>query len=529
MLVLVDGLPLYGRIAGGLDISRIPTSVVSRVEVVKGPQSTLYGSEAMGGVVNIITRGAAAGSSNVALRAVLGDSRRRDTDLLATVRRDRLSAMANLGHRYVERTPGISGTAGALTDRVDGMATIRATPSSALALDASVLAVDERQRWPSGTQYGFADNRQVNARAGATWSTDALRVESTASLAQLDHLSRTSQYTSPIAGTGDTQLQRLGQGDVLISWHAGAAKFDAGALLRQEYIRSSDGRIAGGSRTLTSAEPYVHLEWTTSRWSVAPGLRAVWSEQWGRSVTPRLAARFHVDSSLTIRASVGRGFRAPDFKELYLDFSNDAALYAVHGNPALRPEHADNVSLGAEWESGRLNGRVHLYWNELRDFIETRPSPKVGSFAQYTYGNISRGTTRGVETEGGLTLGAMRVQGGYAFLYARDRTTGGELLGQPSHSGRVSIAGPLARGVAITAIGLYTGSAPMQRAADGTITQRRDGFSRLDVRATRSLSGHAALSAGVDNVFDARPRNWADAVSRHMYVAMSWRLRSSDR
>ena len=56
VLVLVDGQPLYGRISGTMDLARIPTAIVERVEVVKGPQAALYGSEAMGGVVNIVTR-----------------------------------------------------------------------------------------------------------------------------------------------------------------------------------------------------------------------------------------------------------------------------------------------------------------------------------------------------------------------------------------------------------------------------------------------------------------------------------------
>src|SRR5690606_1893325 len=56
VLVLVDGRPLTGRIAGNFDLARIPSDIVERIEVVKGPQSALYGSEAMGGVVNIITR-----------------------------------------------------------------------------------------------------------------------------------------------------------------------------------------------------------------------------------------------------------------------------------------------------------------------------------------------------------------------------------------------------------------------------------------------------------------------------------------
>lgn len=527
VLVLVDGVPLYGRIAGGLDLSRIPASAVERVEVVKGPQSTLYGNEAMGGVVNIITRGAVPEQSNAELSAVVGSDRRSDTDLFATTRRGNFSATANLGHRFVERTPGIAGTLGAFTDRLDGLATARWTPGPSLALDGSVLVLDDRQRWRSGTENEFADNTQTNLHAGATVSAGARRLTSTLSFSQLDHLSRASQFSEPIAGTGDRQVQRLAQADLLFSQQTSALVFDAGAQLRREYISSTDGRIAGGSRTLDSAEPYAQAEWSNDRWSIVPGARLSWNEQWGTFLSPRVAARVQVTPELTLRASVGRGFRAPDFKEMYLDFTNDAAFYAVHGNTGLRPEHSSNASLGAEWSRDALYGRAQIYVNQLHDFIETIPLPESGGFAQFTYGNIDRATTRGVELESGFTLGALHAEAGYAYLHARDLSSGGPLLGQPPHSGRLLLGFPLPLEIQASATGVHTGSTPMERDDDGNISSNRDAYTRLDLRFARRLLDRALLSVGADNVFDARPARWADATSRQIYLGVSWQLRPS--
>ncbi|MDF1506508.1 TonB-dependent receptor plug domain-containing protein, partial [Roseisolibacter sp. H3M3-2] len=78
VLVLLDGQPVAGRISGVLDLSRIPASMVERVEVVKGPQSTLYGTDAMGGVINVITRTPARGTLGAALQATAGSQARRD-------------------------------------------------------------------------------------------------------------------------------------------------------------------------------------------------------------------------------------------------------------------------------------------------------------------------------------------------------------------------------------------------------------------------------------------------------------------
>ena len=528
VLVLVDGVPLYGRIADGLDLTRIPTSAVQRIEVVKGPQSTLYGSEAMGGVVNIITRQAGLAPPNLETSVTVGSDRRTDVNLYGTGNVGPLAATGNVGVRHADMTPGISSTAGAMADRRDGMGSLRWIPDPSLAFDASALLVNERQRWPSGGVFDFADNTQTNARLTGTWLNATSRLTSTLALSQLDHLSRTSPYTDPIKGTGDRQLQRLGEADVLYTHTGAAATIDLGTQLHQEYIMSTDGRIAGGPRTIMSAEPYAQAEWTLGRWSVVPGARLAWSQQFGTYLSPRVATRFRVDSSLTLRASVGRGFRAPDFKELYLDFTNDAAYYAVHGNGALRPEHADNVSLGAEWDGARAYARTQLYLNELHDFIETQPLANSGQFAEFTYGNISRSTTRGIDTETGMNIGPLSGEIGYAYLRTHDRTTGGPLLDQPAHSGHVRLSGPVFFGVRASVVDVYTGSTPMDRADDGSISSTREAYNRVDLRLARKSFGHADLPFGVNNVFDARPARWADPTVRQVYAGVTLRARGAN-
>jgi outer membrane receptor for ferrienterochelin and colicins len=527
VLVLVDGVPLYGRIADGLDITRVPTSAVERIEVVKGPQSTLYGSEAMGGVVNIITRRAGNLPPDLEASVVVGSDQRSDVNLYGAGQLGPLAASGGIGNRHMDGTPGIAGIAGSFSDRRDGMGSVRWIPTGAFSLDASALLVNERQRWPSGELYDFADNTQVNTKLSGTWIGNESRFTSTLALSQLDHLSRTSQYTDPIAGTGDRQLQRLGQADLLYTRTTSAGVFDFGSQLRQEYIMSTDGRIADGPRTLYTGEPYAQAELNYGRWSIVPGARLTWSEQYGTYVSPRIATRFRVDSSLTLRASLGRGFRAPDFKELYLDFTNDAAFYAVHGNPDLRPEHADNISAGADWTGSHSYVRALLYLNRLRDFIETEPLTSSGQFAEYTYGNISKSSTRGIETEAGVTFGVLSADVGYAYMHSHDESTDGPLLSQPAQSGRIRLSGPLPFGIRASAIGIYTGETPMERADDGSISSTRDAYTRFDLRFARRSFAHTDLSFGVENVFDARPAQWADPTVRQVYAGVTWHAREA--
>lgn len=79
-----------------------------------------------------------------------------------------------------------------------------------------------------------------------------------------------------------------------------------------------------------------------------------------------------------------------------------------------------------------------------------------------------------------------------------------------------------AKGPRLTATGVYTGATPMERDSTGAISSTRDAFARLDLRAAQRLMWGLEVSAGVDNVANARPGEWAGAVGRQGYVGVSW-------
>lgn len=529
VLVLLDGQPLVGRIAGNFDLSRIPTAMIERVEVVKGPQSTLYGSEAMGGVVNIVTR-SAPGAGWTGNATVLGGSDgRRDLTIGGAAATGAWSLVADGGLRTIERAPGVGRNAGALADRYDGALKARWAPDEQRWVEATALVLDERQRWRSGTLFDFADNRQLGARLTAsTRLGEAHRLTPTLHLSHFDHLARSSRTETPVAGTGDRQVQRLVEAEVLYTGRVARLPVDAGIESRQEYIHSSDGRIrdddGSTSRTLWSVEPFAQVELGGGRWSVVPGARLTWNEEWGSHFTPRVALRWQATDALTLRASVGQGFRAPDFKELYLQFTNETAGYAVYGNPDLNPERSDNVTFGAEWSAGRLYARAQLFHNRLRDFIETRPLPDDGGMLRFGYANVSQGLTRGADLEMGVTLGAHRMEAAYGYLDAEDRATGRALLGRPTHSARAGLTARLPFALRAHVAAVYTGATPMERDAAGVVTAERDAFLRTDVRLSHALPGGLELVLGADNLFDQRPAHWAGDVARQVYGALSWRF-----
>ena len=531
VLVLLDGQPVAGRISGVFDVSRIPTSVIERVEVVKGPQSTLYGSEAMGGVVNIITRSPLAHTLGADVALSAGTQGRLEGTAGLSVGHGSWSSALTTSRRETNLTPGRGSEIGALAARTDVAAKLVWSPDSATSLEASVLGLDERQRWMSGTYFNFGDNTQVSGRLTGAWQRGRHRFAPTFYASIFDHLSRGSTEPKPIAGDdGQRQLQRIFEAELLYNTQLGMARrhaLDLGVELRRDDTRSAN--VPGGLRASTRVEPFAQLELQAAAFSVVPGVRMSWSEQWGTHVTPRLAMRYEASDNVTFRASAGSGFRAPDFKELYMFFQNQSAGYAVEGNIELRPESSRNLTAGLEWAGDRVYLRGQLFQNQFRDFIETRPISAPGDPPVYRYSNVDDGWTRGADLETGWSLGRLRAEAGYSRLATRDRATDKPLLGRPEQSGRIGANYAHPSGLRLSATAMHTGRTPMQRdTATGSITGWRNAFTRADVRIAQRIPGGLQLAIGADNIFDQRPSDWAGFTGRHLYTTLTWNFERTD-
>lgn len=521
VLILLDGQPLVGRLSGQMDLSRIPTSMVERVEVMKGPQSSLYGSEAMGGVVNVITRRATGERWRLGLDLTGGSQGRADAAATVGGTLGAADYLAEAGRRATDLAPGRADTAGARAERWDALLKLGWRPLPPLRLEASALLLDERQRWRSGQIFSFADNRQASARLGAEWARGPHRLAPTLYLAEFDHLARSATSPTPVAGSGERERQRLWEGELLYNLVRGEQALDVGVEAKREEIVSD--RVRGGTRTLHTLEPFAQATWALGAWRLVPGARATWSEQWGTYVTPRLAVLVRPAAGLAVRGSLGRGYRAPAFKELHMEFLNvgPGYGYTVRGNPALQPETSTNLSLGAEWSPGRVFLRGQFFQNRFDDFIETQLAGDSSGITVYTYGNIADGFTRGLEVEGGLTWGGLRAEAGYGYLQAEDAGTGQALLGRPRHSGRASLEAPLPLALRGALTGVYTGATPVRRTDVGVV--ERDSFLRFDLRLARALPGGLELALGARNLFDTQPDEWPGFTGRHLYLGIGWR------
>ena len=475
-LILVDGEPLIGRTAGTLDLTRVAVGNIQRVEVVKGPASALWGSDALAGVINIITQKPQP-SLHGSLRARYGANRTAD-----------LSATLNAGGERVGLTLFANrySSAGYTLQPASGAATV---PPFASYTGQSRVAyrLSERTKLSGSGRY-FVENQESTSltthEAGTTASVTLKSRQTDFNLnPTLTHRFAGDKLFGTLRGTYSRYHT---QEDY--TYAADGRYFDA-TYFTQTFLRP-EGQLdytprpnqtltlGGGYQRQTVAATrydarqlmqngygYAQYDWTpTPRLNLVGGVRYDGPSQYAGQVSPKLAARYQVWPWLALRGSVGRGYRAPDFRQLYLNFLNPTVGYSVFGTGqvqakvaqlaqqgqlAVDPATGQSIiyqgaldqasSLTAESSvatnvgfllepklnnpafSYRLTGNV--FRNDLRNLIETTTvALKKNGQAVYSYRNVTRAYTQGLELENilGLPYG-FTVAAGYQYLVAKDK------------------------------------------------------------------------------------------------------------
>ena len=558
VLVLLDGQPAGGALIENRDLSRASMTGVDRIEVVKGPLSSLYGSDAVGGVVNIVTRAPAPGF-RVEARASSGGAGRRGAEGSASGG-GRLSSGSSLVYRVSgswrqeDRVPGVADRETAFARVWDLRSSLRfATRGWVLRSDASFLR--ERQRWPVGGGFsGFNDNAGVSGWVEARRQAGRGEWVGRLFAHDYDHLYRSARGSAPIEGSGaPEQQERLAKATAAYSATWGRHRFDVGVEGALRGIRSPEklledraedrqvelyvqdawrlgGLASGGSDGSRgsgglgdSAVPGNHAPGAAT--VLTAGARITRNSRWGSTVSPSLGAVFAIGDRVRVRGAVARGFRAPSFKELAWNFVNLGGGYVLQGFADLEPERSWNASGGVEWRPRTgVRAGVELFANRVRNLIE---SGFVGyapsGLAIYSPRNVADAVTRGFE----LDLRAVHRRGGeivaaYAYLDARALRPDLPLDRQAKHSARAR-ASWIAGRLRLDATGHVTGQAPIvgigpDGAPARTGTQGR--FAALDLGAALEIDdGRFALIAGVDNVFNAQPDGWQGFVERRFRVS----------
>lgn len=504
-LILIDGQPRTGKY-GGFGLNNFPVSDIERVEIVRGPMSALYGADALGGVVNIITRrpGDAPGKSVSVLLGVRPDDGERQTLNLATSAE---FGDSTLGHRLsldLRRSGGY-----ALPTSLRGQ-DFSAMNRLALAWSGSwVPAEGQELRWRLEA-YRQRDSRDAFvARTGLPY--DALEQEDRISLdtswtqdlgagtltvsgllSYSDGMANRAFPTEEVTRAAKARVQArydLTVGDHLLSFAAGAQQdritvtgYTARVRETQLFALAQDEWLISDAVSMTFGARYDHFE------------------AFGGTFNPRVVIGSRGDG-LTWRVGGGAAFRAPGLSERFSRIQRGVGL--IVGNPNLKPETAVSAEAAIGWRGAA--GTVELVYHDSRvkDLITTVATGRVENGLSVTdYINVNRARIRGLELTGSWqATAALQLNGSLEYLDARDGQTGARLtgryrtawrLGATYATGPWEVAGHL-RGMA----GYW--------AANSDVNPLRpygSGFTTVDVNVGYALSDMATVNLGIENLFD---------------------------
>jgi vitamin B12 transporter len=488
-LVLVDGVKLNSPYFGGVDLSSLGTANVERIEIVRGPFSALYGSEALGGVVQVITRRADADGFAGQAHFGLGNASAREGGVNAVLRSGAIGVSAgfrrgtiggDLPNEFFEGTDLSAALDVQISPDAKTGVTVRressrtgipfsgatATPLRATTADTTLVSVP----------FSLLLGAKTTLEAAGTWAADS------------------PTYTDPDDPWGftfsETKARRVG-GRVVLSHVAGANRISVGTDYEQAKVDNEDSygvQLDGLTTSTWSVFAEDRISLADDRLTVTAGVRRDENSAFGSSTNPRVALSWTVSSAIRLRAAAGSAFRAPSTGELYYPFS---------GNPDLNPEESVSYEAGAEWTIATgFVLEASLFRSDVKDLIRY-------DFATFTNTNVGRARMTGAEAvvRGALSASAW-ARASYTWLDAEDLDTGLPLLRRPRHRASAAFGGDLGRGASAELTGLYVGE---RDDVDATTYRRvtNPAYFRVDVSATGPrFFDHVAPFVRVTNLLD---------------------------
>jgi outer membrane receptor for ferrienterochelin and colicins len=555
ILILRDGERLNGRLNGNqYDLSRLRVENIERIEIVRGSASAVYGSDAIAGVINIVTR--QPDKPRAELRIQGGNLGQFDTAAAVSAPAGDFGFKAAGGYRtqqpfrYNESSIATNGR-GIVDYSGEGGIEYNISRHWVTAVQGDY---QRRRLWGTDTPSsgGIYDRTNLTETAQAAFRlhtrSDAA-TEAAAQIAEQNAVQRDDNklrkelgvYSSKIAyrlngsyttfrdqylydqrnDTAQDALEETRENTYVAHTQVGLPLWSGARLviggegffenMRTPRIRANPQEIeTSASATNTFVERhrlsgYTQLEThLTHSLILTPGVRYDHDSQFGDFVSPRIGLKWG-NEDFIVRASAGLGYRAPSFRELYLYFENPSAGYRVEGNPNLKPEQSRSANLGTEiFLSNRLSLDSNAYYNELTNLIQTGTRGLSGGTAIYQYTNVATAITAGVDNRLSYFVNRyLKATLGYSLTYAYDRSVGRLLQGRSLHRGHVGL---LVRYKGLMLRGMLSLIDRMPYYLTDTATTPDAYTARYwtaDVNAEYSIGAGLSLFAGGENINSA--------------------------
>ena len=481
-LILVDGVQMTTSTGPAGRLEFIPLDQIERVEIVRGPRSSVYGSEAIGGVLNIITKPQVGEDFNGSLKMMAGTQNSSDANLGLQGRVGNTALSLNASR---QQTDGID-----FSER--GSADDDGYENDSYSLS---LAHQFGERFSLSSTYSSFDARSDYDDGVVNTDSQQFSMTLTAALSESwDSSLIMEQFEEDNADAGSFGLTNSASENRRLSWQNNYS-FDAGNLLSFGVDRQEQElRYAtfGALQTDTSRDNdgvfgvYIHegaaLDFTLS-------LRNDDNERFGNHSTGSVAIGRDLTDSVRAWVSYGTAFKAPNLIDLYVDFP----AFFFFANPNLNPETAQSLELGLQASALGASWQLNIFRNDIDDLIATD-----ASFTSLA--NIQQARIDGLEATVSTTFSGWGLDAALTLLDHENRSTGVGLLRRPEQTLSINLArdfGVLDLTLNLLAQGEHLDIDPVSFG-----NSKVGGFGVLNVIAGYQLSEDFELRLRIGNLLD---------------------------
>ncbi len=460
--ILLDGEPLIGRNAGILKLGRLATGNIKQVEIVKGPSSSLYGSEAMAGVINILTDQPSKENIGFQLHRASNNTWGGTMSYANRIDKTGIQFFLNrLSTDGYDLAPNIYGKTVDPYRDWNGQLKITQELSSKLQLLISLRNYDAKQ----DNHYQIFYQNQPAIVTGYTTETDR------SAFAQFKWLLSPNsklyfrgfydRYTNQSFVNLDKTGLRFDETSFDQSVFKPEFQFEKNRPGKSQYVAGFGSNIEmidasryAGKQNLATVYAFTQKEWylLSQQLTLIAGARVDKRTDFDLHLSPRLAIAYKPNGHWKFTASAGWGFKAPDFRHMYLNFYNAQIGYSLLGTatlaqeltklqqqgllqtgadisaytnaPGLKPETSFGMHIGAKYTSGQLVAEWGLFRNNISNLIDVYALPitRSNGLPIYAYRNVGNVFTQGAEMDLSYALTKqIRLSGGYQFLLAKDK------------------------------------------------------------------------------------------------------------